>query len=579
MPFSSDSIFELTNYPQVFKQELAWASHLSLPNILLPPASHKNSCLAQTVNQSLSSLTYLSAFLPVPLINPKFLVTSSSTPSLFTSKSDDPWEWWNSVRTLTEFSSNLFVALELNVPLNCDTSLLPSEKTINKWLGEPVKCLIISASSFQKNKKGNLVLPKFLQELVQVFMRRKNISILIRPITSSFIANPGARSNISSPHVDYLRWCYKRVSKLSDQEAYEGPYLDFLQAPLQPLMDNLESNTYETFEKDPVKYRNYEEAVFNALTERKMGLWHSSNPKLPKQNPDQVVLMVVGAGRGPLVQASINAGVRCYGSDEECRKYLKVYALDKNPNAAVTLLNRKRTSWKDQVTVVNQDMRYWQPPETADILVSELLGSFGDNELSPECLDGAMRFLSPGGISIPSEYTSFVAPLSSSKLWNEVKALGDKKHFETAYVVKFSNVDQLDEAKECFRFTHPKKYDEVAEENEGNTRYKRISWKVEESSVLHGFAGYFDSVLYKSLRDGSCDTISINPKTFSEGMISWFPLYFPLKNPVYLERGAEVDGEFWRCTGGNKVWYEWGISKPYVIPVMNPNGRSYFIGL
>jgi hypothetical protein len=31
----------------------------------------------------------------------------------------------------------------------------------------------------------------------------------------------------------------------------------------------------------------------------------------------------------------------------------------------------------------------WQ----ADMLVSELLGSFGDNELSPECLDGAQKFL------------------------------------------------------------------------------------------------------------------------------------------------------------------------------------------
>lgn len=29
----------------------------------------------------------------------------------------------------------------------------------------------------------------------------------------------------------------------------------------------------------------------------------------------------------------------------------------------------------------------------ADILVSELLGSFSDNELSPECLDGAQSFL------------------------------------------------------------------------------------------------------------------------------------------------------------------------------------------
>jgi protein arginine N-methyltransferase 5 len=38
-------------------------------------------------------------------------------------------------------------------------------------------------------------------------------------------------------------------------------------------------------------------------------------------------------------------------------------------------------------------MRDWISPEKADILISELLGSFGDNELSPECLDGAQKFL------------------------------------------------------------------------------------------------------------------------------------------------------------------------------------------
>jgi len=38
-------------------------------------------------------------------------------------------------------------------------------------------------------------------------------------------------------------------------------------------------------------------------------------------------------------------------------------------------------------------MRTIELPEKIDILVSELLGSFGDNELSPECIDGAQRFL------------------------------------------------------------------------------------------------------------------------------------------------------------------------------------------
>jgi len=58
--------------------------------------------------------------------------------------------------------------------------------------------------------------------------------------------------------------------------------------------------------------------------------------------------------------------------------------------------------------------------EQADILVSELLGSFGDNELSPECLDGAQNFLKEDGISIPYEYTSYLAPIATCKLWNEV---------------------------------------------------------------------------------------------------------------------------------------------------------------
>jgi len=62
------------------------------------------------------------------------------------------------------------------------------------------------------------------------------------------------------------------------------------------------------------------------------------------------------------------------------------------------LQNMKAEFWGSLVTVVSCDMRLWSAPELADIIVSELLGSFGDNELSPECLDGAQRFLK-GGLS------------------------------------------------------------------------------------------------------------------------------------------------------------------------------------
>ena len=54
---------------------------------------------------------------------------------------------------------------------------------------------------------------------------------------------------------------------------------------------------------------------------------------------------------------------------------------------------RQAMDWGGKVQLIFGDMRVIDVPDKADILVSELLGSFGDNELSPECLDGASRFL------------------------------------------------------------------------------------------------------------------------------------------------------------------------------------------
>ncbi|KAI0207199.1 Protein arginine N-methyltransferase 5 [Lamellibrachia satsuma] len=260
-------------------------------------------------------------------------------------------------------------------------------------------------------------------------------------------------------------------------------YEDYLQCPLQPLMDNLESQTYEVFEKDPFKYSQYQKAVLLALQDRVKG-----------NDSKVVVVMVLGAGRGPLVTASMNAA-------RKADIKIRVYAVEKNPNAVVTLENLKYEVWGDLVTVVSCDMRTWQSPEKADIIVSELLGSFGDNELSPECLDGADRFLKDDGISIPKNYTSFLAPLSSPKLWTETRNCKDQNKpaeapFETPYVVKLHNMNVLDTAKPLFHFHHPNK---VKEGTPDNNRYGVLHFNVEESVLLHGFAGYFECVLYEDL--------------------------------------------------------------------------------
>jgi protein arginine N-methyltransferase 5 len=132
------------------------------------------------------------------------------------------------------------------------------------------------------------------------------------------------------------------------------------------------------------------------------------------------------------------------------------YAIEKNPNAVLTLESRNAEQWGGRVTVVATDMRRWKPEVRADILVSELLGSFGDNELSPECLDGAQAFLAPDGVSIPASSTSFLTPLSAPKLHIDIATSRDpSKGMETPYVVLLHAAYRLAEPKPLFHFVHP----------------------------------------------------------------------------------------------------------------------------
>jgi protein arginine N-methyltransferase 5 len=541
------------------KQEIAWASHLSLQACLLPAPKKRASCAnyARCVNQILQNLNNMQLYLRIPLGKSEDEGSNGNS-----DHTGDSWELWNSFRILCEHHSLLSIALDVQ-------SILPSPNSLGRWMGEPVRAAIIHTNSFLVNNRGYPCLPRrhqslltgFFNHSIQVVISGKPVHNIPRGNSESGVNSISSSIEVIQKHpirsyLDYVGYLYQKMDPLPEQERFELGYRDFLQSPLQPLMDNLEAQTYETFEKDSVKYIQYQRAVAKALVDR-----------IPdeKASTSTTVLMVVGAGRGPLVRASLQAA-------EETGRKLKVYAVEKNPNAIVTLHSLvKLEGWENRVTIVSSDMRCWNSPERADILVSELLGSFGDNELSPECLDGAQRFLKEDGISIPSSYTSFIQPLSASKLYNDVKAHKDLVHFETAYVVKLHRVAKLAPSQPVFTFNHP---DYTV--NKSNQRYKKLRFEIPVdtgSAMVHGFAGYFDAVLYKDVHLG------IEPSTATPNMFSWFPAFFPLRTPVCLQPGSALEVELWRCCGTTKVWYEWCITSPTVSPMHNSNGRSYWVGL
>jgi protein arginine N-methyltransferase 5 len=369
-------------------------------------------------------------------------------------------------------------------------------------------------------------------------------------------------------HLIYLRYLQRHQPPRNTLEKFGSGYQDYLQAPLQPLTDNLESVTYEVFEKDPVKYDWYEEAIVHALSD-----W-AEQKKPTSSQTGAVVLAVAGSGRGPLVTRALRASARTGVP-------IEAWAVEKNPNAYVVLQRHNEEDWHGVVNIVKSDMRAWKGPllrqdttmqdsqmhvptyGKVDIIVSELLGSFADNELSPECLDGVQHVLStPYGISIPSSYTAHMTPILAPRLHADIshRAVTDATATETPYVVMLHAIDFLatsvpdyPQIQQAWEFSHPLPASTLAiaearrsggvsgggggsmaggdGANEHNARYSRLKFVCKDRGVVNGIGGYFEAVLYDG-GEGKLVELSTRPDTIdakSRDMISWFPIYFPLK--------------------------------------------------
>jgi protein arginine N-methyltransferase 5 len=265
---------------------------------------------------------------------------------------------------------------------------------------------------------------------------------------------------------------------------------------------------------------------------------------------------------------------------------VEVWAVEKNPNAYVLLQRHNEEDWGGVVNVVKSDMRAWKGPLRSaagpigqaittttpapaspfgkvDILVSELLGSFADNELSPECLDGVQHVLAPQfGISIPSSYTAHLTPILAPRLHADIshRAITDDTATETPYVVMLHAIDYLATSvpdhpriQQAWEFIHPLPASTLAiaearrgggvsgggggsmsggdGANEHNTRSARLKFVCKDRGVVNGLAGYFEAVLYDGGEAGKVE-LSTRPDTIdakSKDMISWFPIFFPLQ--------------------------------------------------
>ncbi|KIV87234.1 hypothetical protein PV11_02792 [Exophiala sideris] len=600
------------------------------------------------------------------------------------------WQAWDMIRSICKYPSRLCVALSI-------PKLLPPTPIQSRWYSEPVRVITLDAQVFAKNTKLYPVLPRAHQAFISRFVSLRSppwfLLCNVGPIPATTNSTNGANGTTfptiaeaaenphikdPTPHLSYMRNLQSKQPVPTALDRFGAGYQDYLQAPLQPLTVNLESITYEVFEKDPIKYAWYERAIARALHD-----WIEQGK--PTSNPDgRVVVAVVGAGRGPLVTRALKAS-------EDVGVEIDMWALEKNPNAFVLLQRHNETTWNQRVNLVKSDMRTWrgplQPanskptrriyntedsmdddktdtkdartdtftgspsldstylmatnnpasastPYKIDILISELLGSFADNELSPECLDGVQHLLNPiHGISIPASYTAHITPIAAPKLHADIfhgMSGANENAAETPYVVMLNAIDFLStttpepSATEShptsptptspsssaaatpyskvhtnrrssqtpapvssssstptpiigttWSFHHPNPslppMVDGTPSNAHNARSTTLTFSVPNRGTCHGLAGYFETVLYRGVE------LSTNPNTMdakSEGMISWFPIYFPLKAPLTVPDNAELSVTMWRRTDDRRVWYEWIVDVFIYLPSSNANGKA-----
>ena len=625
---SSDSIISSLSR-QVLNLELAYAGFCGVRTLIIPGPREDESGravmqYARAIQEALEVANRVNIVIHLPMYREPGLEEKAETLSSLLDNTTGTapaslkeidifttWDTWNTIRSVCSYSTRLFVGTSMSFIISPTQALLwldtyltfrtalrvpkrvPEKDLQQRWFAEPLHYLTIASKTFQKNPAGHPSLSKHHQELIGRYMRLKNAPWLIlsdvgpdaeslrEPPDAMDIAFPtlaeagtALRENRKpmpalNPYVAYLRYVERQQPPYS---AMETPALvsfqDWLQSPLQPLADNLESATYEVFEGDPVKYNQYELAIAEAMIEWK----ELKKPTAQSGIGSDLIVAVAGAGRGPLVTRVLRAA-------ESTGTSIQLWALEKNQNAYVYLLGQNKRIWNNRVTVVKTDMRGWEGPKVkgydqltskVDILVTELLGSFGDNELSPECLDGIQRHIArPHGISIPHSYTAHLSPITTPRLFADLssRAIGDPNAFETPWVTRLFAIDFVSQKvpnhgrfQEAWEFVHPvevSRADEFAEENgltvkyttggvgsmsgssgvnRHNERHCHLTFVCRTRGVIHGLAGYFESILYSPQRPGRQPVeISILPDQIdrkSKDMISWFPIFFPLK--VYL---------------------------------------------
>ncbi|MDH3316865.1 MAG: 50S ribosomal protein L11 methyltransferase [Gammaproteobacteria bacterium] len=231
------------------------------------------------------------------------------------------------------------------------------------------------------------------------------------------------------------------------------------------------------------------------------------------------VVIDIGAGTGILSLLACRAGAS------------RVYAIEPDDAIAVARENAVANGYADRITFIQDISTRVTPPETADVVVSDLHGVLpGYQGHLPTIIDARQRFLSPGGRLVPQQDALMMAAVSAADLHASHAGVADINGLDMQAARKLTvntwsktwlTSEQLLSKPRCWALLDYSEIDDSAIQGDVRLEFDR-------SGIAHGFGVWFESVLAKNVELSNAPGA---PK------LNYGNAYFPWPEPVEVQTG------------------------------------------
>lgn len=256
----------------------------------------------------------------------------------------------------------------------------------------------------------------------------------------------------------------------------------------------------------------------------------------------------------------------------------KVYGIELNYDRIKQAKKRINDAWfSDKFTILHSSSFDVILPRKVDVIISEILGNFWDNESFPKVLNDAKRFLKKTGFFLPANVKNFIVPVAVSEcnqqiqFW-KIKSINNKYDINKLLKNNWSNspFDMMYDAiipqkNHLADFSLVNNFDLSWHDVSFSTSYsKNIVFEVNMSWNFSWFKWWFSAstnswiVLNISGED-------IKKKTCSDCRKH---AYFPIENTIYVEEWDKIILNF-SCKERSVIFFdpcykrEWFILKKW----------------